>query len=91
MTLAFGPMKPVGLPDPRTGHSPLRSRRQDDRHANLYNLVGFQTKLTYPEQRRIFCTIPGLGDATFGTPGQHAPQHLHQCPRLSNQILDRGL
>ena len=48
MTLAFGPMKPVGLPDPRTGREPFAvvQLRQDDAHASLYNLVGFQTKLT---------------------------------------------
>lgn len=71
MTLAFGPMKPVGLPDPRTGRDPFAvvQLRQDDRHANLYNLVGFQTKLTYPEQRRIFRTIPGLENVQFARLG----------------------
>ncbi len=71
MTLAFGPMKPVGLPDPRTGEIPFAvvQLRQDDRHATLYNIVGFQTKLTYPEQRRIFRTIPGLENASFARLG----------------------
>jgi methylenetetrahydrofolate--tRNA-(uracil-5-)-methyltransferase len=71
MTLAFGPMKPVGLPDPRTGREPFAvvQLRQDDRHATLYNLVGFQTKLTQPEQRRIFRTIPGLENARFARLG----------------------
>ncbi|MGE4578446.1 MAG: methylenetetrahydrofolate--tRNA-(uracil(54)-C(5))-methyltransferase (FADH(2)-oxidizing) TrmFO [Desulfuromonadales bacterium] len=71
MTLAFGPMKPVGLPDPRTGREPFAviQLRQDDRHASLYNIVGFQTKLTYPEQRRIFRTIPGLQQARFARLG----------------------
>ncbi|BCA78694.1 methylenetetrahydrofolate--tRNA-(uracil(54)-C(5))-methyltransferase (FADH(2)-oxidizing) TrmFO [Desulfuromonas sp. AOP6] len=71
MTLAFGPMKPVGLPDPRTGREPFAviQLRQDDRHASLYNIVGFQTKLTYPEQRRIFRTIPGLEQARFARLG----------------------
>lgn len=71
MTLAFGPMKPVGLRDPRTGRDPFAviQLRQDDKHANLYNLVGFQTKLTYPEQRRIFRTIPGLENASFARLG----------------------
>lgn len=71
MTLAFGPMKPVGLPDPRTGRAPYAvvQLRQDDAHASLYNLVGFQTKLTYPEQRRIFQTIPGLENARFARLG----------------------
>ena len=71
MTLAFGPMKPVGLRDPRTGRDPFAviQLRQDDKHANLYNLVGFQTKLTYPEQERVFRTIPGLEKAKFARLG----------------------
>ncbi len=71
MTLAFGPMKPVGLPDPRTGREPhaVVQLRQDDRHATLYNMVGFQTRLTYPEQQRIFRTIPGLEGARFARLG----------------------
>ncbi len=71
MTLAFGPMKPVGLPDPRTGREPFAvvQLRQDDRHATLYNLVGFQTKLTYPEQKRLLRTIPGLENARFARLG----------------------
>jgi methylenetetrahydrofolate--tRNA-(uracil-5-)-methyltransferase len=71
LTLAFGPMKPVGLPDPRTGKEPFAvvQLRQDDAHATLYNLVGFQTKLTWPEQRRLFRTIPGLGEARFARLG----------------------
>ncbi|MBE0596862.1 MAG: methylenetetrahydrofolate--tRNA-(uracil(54)-C(5))-methyltransferase (FADH(2)-oxidizing) TrmFO [Desulfuromonadales bacterium] len=71
LTLAFGPMKPVGLPDPRTGREPFAviQLRQDDRHATLYNMVGFQTKLTWPEQRRIFRRIPGLAEARFARLG----------------------
>jgi methylenetetrahydrofolate--tRNA-(uracil-5-)-methyltransferase len=71
MTLAFGPMKPVGLRDPRTGRDPFAviQLRQDDKHANLYNLVGFQTKLTYPEQERVFRTIPGLENVKFARLG----------------------
>ena len=66
-TLRFGPMKPVGLNDPRTGREPhaVVQLRQENREATLYNLVGFQTKMTYPEQRRIFRTIPGLEGAEF--------------------------
>ena len=88
-TLAFGPMKPVGLPDPRTGHDPYAvvQLRQDDRHANLYNLVGFQTKLTYPEQRRIFRTIPGLGDATFARLGSMHRNTFINAPACLNQFL----
>ena len=71
MTLAFGPMKPVGLRDPRTGREPfaVAQLRQDDAHATLFNLVGFQTKLTWPEQRRIFRTLPGLENARFARLG----------------------
>jgi methylenetetrahydrofolate--tRNA-(uracil-5-)-methyltransferase len=66
-TLAFGPMRPVGLIDPRTGARPFAvvQLRQDDTVGRLYNLVGFQTKMTYPEQRRVFRMIPGLVNAEF--------------------------
>ncbi len=67
-TLAFGPMKPVGLPVPQWGgrqaHAVVQLRRED-RAGNLWNLVGFQTRLRIPEQRRIFRTIPGLEEAEF--------------------------
>lgn len=66
-TLAFGPMRPVGLTDPRTGRRPfaVAQARQDDAGATLYNLVGFQTKMTYPAQRRVLRMIPGLAGAEF--------------------------
>jgi methylenetetrahydrofolate--tRNA-(uracil-5-)-methyltransferase len=66
-TLRFGPMKPVGLPDPRTGLDPYAviQLRAENREKSMYNLVGFQTKLTWPEQRRIFRMIPGLERAEF--------------------------
>jgi len=66
-TLAFGPMRPVGLIDPRTGTRAFAcvQLRQDDAEGRLYNMVGFQTKMTYPEQRRVFRMIPGLGQAEF--------------------------
>jgi len=66
-TLAFGPMRPVGLVDPRTGRRPHAcvQLRQDDAAGTLYNMVGFQTKMTYPEQRRVFRSIPGLERAAF--------------------------
>lgn len=66
-TLRFGPMKPVGLTDPRTGIEPhaVIQLRAENREKTMYNLVGFQTKLTWPEQRRIFRTIPGLERAEF--------------------------
>jgi len=89
MTLAFGPMKPVGLPDPRTGRDPYAvvQLRQDDRHGNLYNMVGFQTKLTYPEQRRAFRTIPGLSDATFARLGSMHRNTFINAPACLNQFL----
>jgi methylenetetrahydrofolate--tRNA-(uracil-5-)-methyltransferase len=66
-TLAFGPMRPVGLIDPRTGQRPFAvvQLRQDDLEGRLFNLVGFQTKMTYPEQRRVFRMIPALARAEF--------------------------
>ncbi len=66
-TLLFGPLKPVGLIDPKTGQRPyaVLQLRPENAHGSCYNLVGFQTKLTYPEQRRIFRMIPGLEQAEF--------------------------
>jgi methylenetetrahydrofolate--tRNA-(uracil-5-)-methyltransferase len=66
-TLRFGPMKPVGLPDPRTGREPhaVIQLRAENREKTMYNLVGFQTKLTYGDQRRVFRMIPGLEGAEF--------------------------
>ncbi len=66
-TLAFGPMKPVGLIDPKTGTRPyaVLQLRAENHHRSCYNLVGFQTKLTYPEQKRVFRMIPGLEQAEF--------------------------
>ncbi len=62
LTLAFGPMKPVGLTDPRTGRRPFAvvQLRAEDAARTAYNLVGFQTRMTWPEQKRVFCMIPGL-------------------------------
>lgn len=84
-TLAFGPMKPTGLVDPATGRRPYAvvQLRQEDREGRLYNLVGFQTKMTYPEQKRVFSLIPGLARAEFVRYGSlhrntylNAPRHL---------------
>lgn len=71
-TLAFGPMRPVGLRDPRTGRRPaaVLQLRQDNLANTLYNLVGFQTNLTFPEQKRVFRMIPGLENAEFVRYGQ---------------------
>jgi methylenetetrahydrofolate--tRNA-(uracil-5-)-methyltransferase len=84
-TLAFGPMRAVGLTDPRNGKRPYAvvQLRQENREGTLYNLVGFQTKMTYPEQRRVFALIPGLENAEFVRLGSlhrntfiNAPAHL---------------
>lgn len=66
-TLRFGPLKPVGLPDPRTGkeYYAVVQLRQDDKAASLYNMVGFQTHLKWSEQKRVFTMIPGLKNAEF--------------------------
>lgn len=66
-TLRFGPMKPVGLPDPRTGREPhaVVQLRREDQAGQMWNLVGFQTRLRIPEQQRVFRTIPGLERAEF--------------------------
>jgi methylenetetrahydrofolate--tRNA-(uracil-5-)-methyltransferase len=85
-TLRFGPMKPVGLPDPRTGEIPYAvvQLRQDDAEGRLYNIVGFQTRLKWGEQRRVFRTIPGLQNADFARMGV-----MHRNTYLpSNHMLD---
>jgi methylenetetrahydrofolate--tRNA-(uracil-5-)-methyltransferase len=84
-TLAFGPMRAVGLIDPRSGVRPYAvvQLRQENQEGTLYNLVGFQTKMTYPEQRRVFAMIPGLEKAEFVRLGSlhrntfiNSPEHL---------------
>jgi methylenetetrahydrofolate--tRNA-(uracil-5-)-methyltransferase len=66
-TLRFGPLKPVGLPDPRTGRPPhaVVQLRREDQVGQMWNLVGFQTRLRIPEQRRVFQTLPGFANAEF--------------------------
>ena len=70
-TLRFGPMKPVGLPNPKTGREPYAvvQLRQDDEEGRLYNMVGFQTRLKWGEQKRVFRTIPGMEGADFARMG----------------------
>lgn len=87
-TLRFGPMKPVGLPVPqfdgKWAHAVVQLRRED-RAGNLWNLVGFQTRLRIPEQKRIFRMIPGLQDAEFLRWGSiHRNTYLNFPARLSN-------
>ncbi|MBA2127546.1 FADH(2)-oxidizing methylenetetrahydrofolate--tRNA-(uracil(54)-C(5))-methyltransferase TrmFO [Hyphomicrobium methylovorum] len=88
-TLRYGPMKPVGLDDPRTGRWPYAvvQLRQDNALATLWNMVGFQTKLKHAEQVRIFRTIPGLANAEFARLGG-----LHRNTYLNSpRLLDRAL
>jgi methylenetetrahydrofolate--tRNA-(uracil-5-)-methyltransferase len=85
-TLRFGPMKPVGLPDPRTGEEPYAvvQLRQDDAEGRLFNMVGFQTRLKWGEQKRVFRTVPGLEKADFARMGV-----MHRNTYLpSNRMLD---
>ena len=85
-TLRFGPMKPVGLPDPRTDKVPFAvvQLRQDDAGGRLFNIVGFQTRLKWGEQRRVFRTIPGLENADFARMGV-----MHRNTYLpSNRMLE---
>jgi len=89
MSLAFGPMRPVGLRDPRTGKRPFAvlQLRQEDRAGSLLNLVGFQTNLTYSEQRRVLRLIPGLEQARFARFGQMHRNTFLNAPRVLNPTL----
>jgi methylenetetrahydrofolate--tRNA-(uracil-5-)-methyltransferase len=89
MTLAFGPMRPVGLSEPRSGHRPFAvvQLRQDDAEGRLYNMVGFQTKMTYPEQRRVLRMIPGLEKAEFVRLGSLHRNTFIDSPRLLRPTL----
>lgn len=83
-TLRFGPMKPVGLEDPRTGREPhaVIQLRKENLEGTLHNLVGFQTKLTWPEQKRVFRTIPGLEGAEFARLGSMHRNTFINAPAL---------
>ncbi len=88
-SLAFGPMRPVGLVDPRTGKRPYAvvQLRQDNLAGSLYNLVGFQTSLKYPEQKRVFHLIPGLENAEFVRYGQMHRNTFIASPKLLRPTL----
>jgi len=88
-TLLFGPMKPVGLVDPRTGARPYAvvQLRQENRFGSCYNMVGFQTKLTWPEQRRIFRMIPALERAEFLRLGSLHRNTFINAPRVLHPTL----
>lgn len=88
-SLAFGPMRPVGLRDPRTGKRPYAvvQLRQDNLAGSLYNLVGFQTNLKYPEQKRVFRLISGLENAEFLRYGQMHRNTFIASPKLLRPTL----
>ena len=85
-TVLFGPLKPVGLNDPRTGKQPhaVVQLRQDNAEATLFNMVGFQTQLKWPEQKRIFRMIPGLENAEFARFGMMHRNTFINAPKLLN-------
>ena len=88
--LAFGPMRPVGLRDPRTGRRPyaVAQLRREDVAGAAYNLVGFQTNLTFGEQTRVFRMIPGLGRAEFLRHGQMHRNTFLNAPRVLRATLE---
>lgn len=88
-SLAYGPMRPVGLRDPRTGKRPYAAAqlRQDNLAGNLYNIVGFQTNLKFPEQRRVLRMIPGLANAEFERYGQMHRNTFIASPKLLRPTL----
>jgi methylenetetrahydrofolate--tRNA-(uracil-5-)-methyltransferase len=91
-TLRFGPMKPVGLVDPRTGREPYAvvQLRMEDRDGRMWNLVGFQTRLRYPEQARVFKLIPGLENAEFLRFGSiHRNSYLNSPAALAPHLALR--
>lgn len=82
----FGPMKPVGLTDPRTGHRPWAAvqLRRENASGTMYNIVGFQTNLKFPEQRRVFSMIPGLENAEFVRYGVMHRNSFLNSPKVLN-------
>ena len=88
-TLRFGPMKPVGLDDPRTGRRPwaVVQLRQDNALGTLFNIVGFQTKMKYGDQVRVFRTIPGLAEANFARLGGIHRNTFLNSPKLLDGTL----
>lgn len=85
-TIRFGPMKPVGLKDPKTGHRPwaVLQLRKENNEGTLYNLVGFQTNLKFPEQKRVFSYIPALKNAEFVRYGVMHRNTFINSPQLLN-------
>lgn len=89
-TLRYGPLKPVGLPDPRTGKIPhaVVQLRQDNRAATFYNMVGFQTKLKWRDQERVFRLIPGLEQAEFARLGSIHRNTFIEGPKVLHPTLE---
>ena len=85
-TIRFGPLKPVGLRDPKTGHRPwaVLQLRKENKEGTMYNLVGFQTNLKFPEQKRVFSMIPALKEAEFVRYGVMHRNTFIDSPRLLN-------
>ena len=86
-TLRYGPLKPMGFSDPRTGYRPyaLVQLRQDNKDATIYNIVGFQTNLKFGEQKRVFSMIPGLEHAEFAKYGvMHRNTFINSTKLLDN-------
>jgi tRNA:m(5)U-54 methyltransferase len=91
-TLRFGPLKPVGLIDPRTGRRPwaIVQLRREDKHGRMWNVVGFQTRLRIPEQQRVLRMIPGLGEAEFLRYGSiHRNSYLNSPAALTPHLSAR--
>ena len=88
-SIRFGPLKPVGLRDPRTDHRPwaVVQLRAENREGTLYNLVGFQTNLKFPEQKRVFSLIPGLENAEFMRFGVMHRNSFINSPRILSKDL----
>ncbi len=88
-TLAYGPLRPVGFTDPRTGVRPhaVVQLRCENREETLYSMVGFQTRLTHPEQKRVFSLIPGLGAVRFARYGSIHRNSYIDSPRLLSRTL----
>lgn len=92
-TLRFGPMKPVGLTNPKTGRYPFAAvqLRQDNKEATAYNIVGFQTRMAYGEQTRIFRMIPGLENAEFLKLGSiHRNMYINSPKRLNKDLSSKN-
>lgn len=89
LSLAYGPLRPVGLQDPRTARTPFAviQLRQDDLYRNFYQMVGFQTRLKWPEQQRVFGSLPGLESAVFERFGRMHRNTYINAPLILNEYF----